>query len=266
METPRQYPFMTRDDLDFGGQVSFGLRVDVVAHSTDPLQVRGFTKAGSFVHQIVPVGNGDVETFNLAIADVPISVTSLFNQIAFSTPLAYVSVHLTVNGNRIQLLCQGTIGTLFGINWPNQVALTFEQSHGAYVELFPAAAAAGQEFQLNVPDNEVWEILMMSLTLTAAATVATRTAKFIVTNVGGAHIQRTAPATQIISEQVAYDLIPGGTSAVITASARQEVGFPQRMFIAGGGDIETVTTNLQAGDVWSVNSIGIRRNYSVTNL
>lgn len=266
-ENPNQQilPFFTRDDLAFGQASSFGLRVDLISDIAGTIKVRGYTKAGIFTFSITPDAVGDVETFNFNIPDVPVAVSVFYDQASFSAPVAHVSVNLTVNGDRIELLCQGTISTLFGLSWPRQPQLTSMQSQGAIEEIPVTSPSAGGDISGSIPSNEMWEIMGVAFKLTTDGTAADRTVAFRFFSNRNYQVKRVATVTQQASETIRYSFVPGGTSGVLLADNSTEVAIPAGIFIPSGGNFSSVTTNIQAGDQYDLIFIMARRHYIISS-
>ncbi len=262
--TPEQIaslPFLTRTMLALQPGSQLSLDVDFVAHSMDDLEIKGFTRDGGFTHRFTPVGDSSIENFNFPLADIPIFISASLSPDVSAGSLAHTTIYLRVNDNRVALLCQGLIGGVFGISFPNQLPQTAMQALGATVSLTGANPAAGAEMIETVPDNQVWELLGAMITLVTDGTVANRTVQLVLTHNNGMKLKRAAGTNQTATQTQIYSFIPGGTSGVFATNASQEVAIPIGTILDAGSTIETLTTNLQAGDNFGTPKMWIRRNY-----
>jgi hypothetical protein len=219
------------------------------------------TKEGVFNYTQTIVGNGSIETFTFSLPDIPVMVSVALPPSFINSTLAHVVLYLTANGDRIAILGQGMINNLFGIAWPHQFPGNREQTEGAVVVVTQGSPAAGEGVQFQVGTNEALEILAIRTALIAAAAVGSRTVSILITAAAGEFITRKAGTPQIISETVAYNFIPGGTTALLTASALQEVALPPKIYLPPGGLINISHTNGNAGDQYGTTYILCRRAY-----
>jgi len=256
-------PFFTRDNLAFGNTSTFGLLVDVISSDTDTLHIRGFTQSGAFTLKCNHAGDGEVQSFSFVLPDIPVSLTASFDQVDFAEPLANVNIHLTVNGDRIALLCQGLVGTIFGLSWPYSQQLTSMQQGGAIVHTRIVSPGAGEEVSFSTPTNELWELYGLVLKLTTSATVADRTVTLEIVTNRSLMIRKAAGTTQQASETQRYSFIHGGVTGVQIADQRQEIALPEVIYLPAQSSIETTTTNIQVGDQFDLIFPLIRRHYIV---
>ena len=263
MNENQSVPFITRSQFDFGEGATIGLRLTLVATSSAPIDVRGYTKAGNFNYTIVPVGNSSLEVFDLAIPDVPIAVSVMADINEAERAYHYCILNLMINGNKSVLLAQGSINPLFGVTWPHQIQPTQLQLDGFPEIVSNDEIAAGNELEIVVPDNQVWEILGVQLNLDTDATAANRTVQLQLGITSDEVILRSNGTAVTANQVIALMYIPGGTTGVTIANQAQEIALPQRIFIAAGGAIKTSTTNLQAGDQFILGDIYIRRHFAV---
>lgn len=257
----RSLPFLTREMLDFQGGKSMSLDVLLIAHSTNPIEVRGYTRDGYFTHRIVPLGLGNVETFTLRVTNIPVAVSVAPASTSTQNTHAAVSVYLSVEGNRMVMLCQGTINVMQSVSWPHQQPTQNVQLYGQVVAIDSPPSGANTEVGITVPNNQVWDVLGVLLVFEANATVGDRTIKINFSAADGPTIIRTAPATIQASETHTIHILPGGTSAVILANDSQEIGIPQKVILPSGSQINTETTGLTAGDQYTQAKVLVRRIY-----
>jgi len=111
--TTLSFPFLTRNMLSFEHATSFSLIAQIMAEGNDPIELRGFTREGSFTFSIVPTTSGTEEQFIFNIPDIPIAVSSFAAPVIGSSVRCHVTVHLGINGGRMYTLFQGFIGNLY---------------------------------------------------------------------------------------------------------------------------------------------------------
>lgn len=245
------YPFVTREMLDFSHASTFGLLLQVMANTTNPIEIRGFTKAGPFVFHFVPAGNSSLETFPMSLPDLPIAVSVSYDFESAQEFSTHATLLLRVNGETTVILAQGIISGIYGISYPHQLARDPEQANGIQAFFIAANPAAGAEVSVDLPANEIWEIDMVQMTLTASASAANRvpTLNFLP---GGIPFISRANTTNITANQAVTILwIRGGTTAVITAAALHEVALPANIRLSQQSDITTLTSGIQVGDQYS---------------
>ena len=253
--------YLTRKQLAFGGQTTFALDLDIVDGRAHTIEVRGFTKEGPFTFTQVLAVNTNIQNFLFPVPDIPVAV-SVNLSVGSTTPaIAHAVLYLNIDGNRMTMLSAGMINGLFGVAWPHQMPQSREQSEGATVAFLGTNPAAGQELNDVVPDNEVWEILAISLRLVCNATVADRTVQLILNSDPGGLLRRTSPVPQQASETMDYLFFTGGTSAAVVANTETEVALPARVILPPGTSITTATTNIQSTDNYSEPEYLIRKSF-----
>jgi hypothetical protein len=254
-------PFLTRDMLSFKHGTSFGLFVQVISTTTYALDIRGMTKEGPFNFKIVPNGTGALESFTLAIPDVPISVSVSSSLLIAANATDYATIYLLVNGNRAFSLAQGIITPLDGISWPNSMELTATQQFGAFETITIPDPAAGANLNYLIPANQIWQIHDVMVFISTDATVANRTVRLQFGESGQYYLIRSSGTVITANQNVETHFIPGGTTGVVTAGALHEVALPQGFIVPGQFRIRTLVTNLQAGDtLFSIRAV-IRRTF-----
>lgn len=261
MESDKVLPFITREQLAFSGASSFALVLQLIAHTTQAIEVRGMTKEGAFTFSIVPAGDSSLETFTLPISDIPIQVSVTPAVTSTNNTFAHASLHLSVNGNRMAMLAQGIISILDPVAWPHQVPRSNIQQFGPVVSVDTGVIPTGEDFNIIVPDNQIWELISIKATFTADANAANRTLAFTIEQIGGARIHRAGAATIQANETHNINFVRGGTTGVITADEIQEIAIPTGILLPSGSEIYSETASIQVGDQWDDIEVQIRRLY-----
>lgn len=130
---------------------------------------------------------------------------------------------------------------------------------GNLLTLTSANPAAGVEWSYTVPDGEVWKIHHIDAQLVTAATVGSRRVHIRFTDLDGSIIDAFSSVDQIISETKNYSVAHFGSTPDETDSNFILINIPDGILVNGGGTIRSVTTNLAAGDNWSVATILVEK-------
>jgi hypothetical protein len=248
------YPFLTRNMLDFEGQTSFGLQVILRAISTQSIFVSGFTKSGPFTFTITPAGTGAAETFNFSLPDVPIAIACHRGATGNDVPAnrCYAVIFLTLNGTRSYQLARGYVHVFGNLAWP---AATGEGAMGG--RGFPSIGsssnpAAGAEVDFALSGLNCAILHSATVTLVTDGTAANRRVHLVV-NQGEANernffgeVDQTATTTRT------YTFAPVGVAPDTADDNDIIIPIPPDLLVTPGGTIATETTNLQVGDNFGV--------------
>ena len=254
-------PFLTRKMLNFEHGAKFALQLDVIANGTGPVEIRGYTKEGPFTFKAITTGSSGIESFNFGISDLPIAVSVGLGASATVTNIYHASLFLVLDANTSIALSQGMVSKLWGISYPNQLPQVDAQANGAIQEIIGLDPAAGDNVSDEIPANELWEILAVSLFFAPNATVADRTVKLQMGLTNAVQWVRTDTTTIQASENTSIWFIVNGTTGVITANSEHEVALPTGIFLLPASIIKTVTTNIQATDNYATPHYLVRKTF-----
>ncbi len=117
---------------------------------------------------------------------------------------------------------------------------------------YTSAVTAGTDFSIAVPADEAWIIIALNADFTADANVIDRFVGFYFLNITPRRLFRTELPTKIVANDV-WLLEAGASMPVITNSTAkfQTTGFPAGIIVPGGGSVNSITTNIQAGDQYT---------------
>jgi hypothetical protein len=114
-----------------------------------------------------------------------------------------------------------------------------------------ANPAAGAEWSVTVPANQLWKVTSVTATLVTAVAAANREVSLVTDD--GAVITTTSPTglTHVASLTKAYTWIAFLSWRGVGAQALNQVTGMGEHWLPAGHRIRTVTTNIQAADDWS---------------
>lgn len=243
------FPFLTRKMLDFEHGTAFDLEVNVTSPgSLGTLKITGATKAGPFSFEVEPTG-GIAETFTLNVPDVPIFTTAHVSSNVVTYGDMWVSVYLRANQVRILKMYAGYVTTLNALAWPYPATVGETKDRPAFAVLGTNAPAAGAEATITVPAGEMWRVHSVTMSLVTSSTVANR--RVHLTMGGGAGVRRLRMfGAQDQAASLTYNYFFQGVPNVADEFDNNvvQVAIPTGVMLYAGNVIQTVTTNIQAGD------------------
>lgn len=148
------------------------------------------------------------------------------------------------------LLAAGYLTNSQPLYWPGQPLQGSLDGPGAVRSITGTDPAAGVEISEAVPTGARWQLLALQAILTCDATVATRTI-FWTFDDGTTEWFRSGQGIQPVANNVIRTSLGSGMAEDITTGAAIIVPVPVRVVLPAGSRINTVTSNLQAGDNWS---------------
>lgn len=256
---PRGLPFLNRSMLDVTAGTAFTLDLRVVTTAQVKINITGITKNNVFKFQAQPNGNGVAELFSFPLLDIPVNVTASFDPQDGNPTTAYITMTLSVNGVPTIPLGNGFMTQIIPVTWPIPSSFNTPQISGFYDNIGLPNPDAGANFVTTVPTGEAWEITAIQFQLATSAAAANRTPVLLINGGAPAPLARTSGTAIVASKTVNINCVPGGTNQVITADALHEIGLPLNIVAFPGWTIETVITNLQAGDQVGNFNIWFRR-------
>ena len=242
-------PFLTRRMLSFEGAATFDLEVTTASEGTPLVEIAGFTREGPFLFSLTTTATPIPKTDIFRLPDIPISV-SIRKSLATATANDTIAfVYLRINSTRVMLLCQGHLGSVYGINWPNQVPMSPLQLRGSPIEKTTANPAAGVNgATLTVPAGEYWILKMADVTLVTDATAASRRVLLTITSPNSALVISSAPADQTASQTVIYSFFETAQALNNATSLRQTAPLPLNLLLPATSLVAISASNFQAGD------------------
>lgn len=243
-------PFPVRDMLAFEGTATFDLELTVSALFASSLEITGITREGAFKFDVTTGSSGASETFILGLPDLPIWVSVRQSDTDVGMNDAYVMLYLRINQTKNLLLCQGFMGDLYGINWPNQVPVAELQKRGRYDIFEGVNPAANTEFSITIPDN-VWVVpRVLEARLVTDANAATRRVTLNIDDQSGILMRILSAGDHTASLGKDYHWFVGAAVIDDTTSNRQNMPLPSPVILPPATVLSSSTANRQAGDNW----------------
>ncbi len=254
MDNDKGLPFVSRKMLSFENGVQFKLRlsVEAVDLTANELEIRGMTKEGMFIHRYITNNTGILSSGDFAIPDVPIFVSVIDRNGAFQQGQCTVTLQLMANGIPFYELCSGQVYRQKSISYPATNQNDLMPNRGFFPRERGANPAAGAECIFTVGTGRVKIVQCLYLTLTTSAAVANRRVHVIFRSEGDIIFQTFSDIDQTASTTKKYVV-----SAMHGLPDREDdnvilITIPENIVLTGDETIETLTTNLQAGDNWGV--------------
>lgn len=248
-----QLPFITRKMLDFGESANFTLIIDTMSASsyTSSLNIQGMTKAGVFKYSCTIETGGALQTFSFKLPDIPIFLSIIEENPNIGPNNVWVIVKLGVNGDVGMILTQGYPSDRIGISWPIQQQVPALAENGANTLVTVAVPAAGAEWSVTIPANQKWEIRSIFFIFTASAVVASRRPGVEIKFPTNVYFSIPTVADVIISQAYTFNFYKGAISINDATGFRQTAPLPEKIIVGASIVINSLTTNIQAGDQYS---------------
>jgi len=244
-------PFITRDDLDFGGQTTFEVQVRILTGTTGDFLVQGATKAGLFVFKQNHVANAEPISYSFSLPDLPIWITVSDNADLWRAGECLVQVRLLLNNTSLHQLAHGYLCAGRNIVWPQTMDEngTFEQG---FIETVDGGNPTGNaEVSFEIPAHQRWKLLAFRAPLVTDANAATRRVHFQIKDTGGTTVlDIIAGSTHVASLTRNYSFVQLGGSPISSDDDDIVSILPINTIIPAGYTIATETSNLQATDAW----------------
>jgi hypothetical protein len=248
-------PFLTRDMLAFQEGTAFSLVLKGITTISDDLTIRGFTKEGIFTLKYHTVGDGNPETKTFNLPDIPIFVQISDESLHFPAQSTYFNLFLALNGSKVGQLCAGNISVGQSISWPN-TQFTQARPGGGYLRVATvgSAPAAGIEFGDSLAgDGLTWKLQGIRIRLVTSAAAANRRPHFILkhTATGKKLLEFFSDIDQTAGQTIDYQIQGVGVIPDSLDNSVIIVPMPNNILINAAIELNTLTTNLQAGDQWA---------------
>lgn len=246
--------------LAFEHGAAFDLEVLSRSGAAFPILVAGATREGTFTFRINPGATGLITTNIFRIPDVPVFLSVYTETASIWQGDQFVAVYLRSNSTRLLRLCSGYIETTAGIGWPNTQTIQSMPGRGSFYQVASANPAAGAELTMTVPDNELWIVKGLTVTLVTDSNTATRLVHFVFELHGGpGTFDIAAPATQLLSLTRTYTLLPVGAGPTTVSGDDILVPIPNEIIMTDNDILSTTTDNIQAGDDFGVARVAIEK-------
>lgn len=199
---------------------------------------------GNFVREPVIRTFPLAEGFLLGLAITPPVLTVRRGEV-------YATVGITRGGEVertiTQILFAGYIEGAKSPSWPSSGIESSTDGQGALFRRFEVDQAAGAEVNIIVPANVRWRVISLSFPLVTAAGGSNRLVHIEILKAGSR--VGLIPATGVQGASTTFDYtagtIPVYRSIIGTAKV---IGLPDGLILQATDEINTVTTNLAAGD------------------
>lgn len=245
---PRALPFLNRDMLDFGTEVTFSLSVDIYANTDATVFITGMTRSGFFSQQIVPTDDMARNELSFQLNDAPISIAANTEGADGYDRLCFAKISLAINNTIVGVLAQGYIAIGQSISYPGGQNRTPLEGRGVMVATTGANPAANNEAFVQPPTNSVVIPRSFRVTLVADAQAANRHVVLEISNGSVSPFLLPAAAVQTANQTVTY--IWGDNVAAQNSAGPlvQTMPLPQGLILNDQCTLITATTNRQSGD------------------
>lgn len=255
-------PFLTRKMLAFNEQASFQLEILTCADTTTNVEVQGMTKEGIFRYNFQTNSSSLPQTTILGLPDAPIWLAMKNYSDSSGVNGVYAIIYLKINGIKNMLLCQGNLGHVHGINWPDQAPFTTLQLRGKIKGDVGAHPDPGNDHVIIVPDGEYWILKSFKAQLETDNVAITRRPILRIKFSDGAEIDNATIRGQSADERTTYIWYAGAVDLLDTDNNIQQITIPENLMLPAKTEIQTRTLDLQPQDRWSEYMIVIEKHYS----
>lgn len=258
-EDIKLFPFLTREMLRFGSESELTLQVRSRSTGANDVSIRGLTREGifGFNHTTLGVGGTFIQSFR--IPDIPISLIVLSDSTTIEQGEIFVEITLEVNGDPVVILASGYIYGIHSIGWPTPGAID-SRPGGGFVSIIESAdPALGAELTDIVNGNELWRIISVRFNLDTDANAGTRTPHLVITD--GTNTLFDIIASTGAGPATAFDFswVTAGEPSDPTDNDDIVTGLPPNILLPNPFTITTETTNLLAGDNYTVMRMLVER-------
>lgn len=196
------------------------------------------------------------QTFSVPLSEgFLLGITAYATNKALARGQAYVSLTLSRDTptNQVwpQRMAQGWVTEYSHVYWPSERGEECYSGYGNIRSIVGTTPAAGAEISEAVTANAIWRLKSFYMVLTTSATVANRNVHVTFDDGTNLLVDSTASLAVAAGVAVAFSLVEGLGSAP-TVDGVQPVRMPVGFLLRPAWRIQTRTTNLQAGDQWSL--------------
>lgn len=255
-------PFLTRKMLVFDEASAFALEIITASDIVANVEIQGMTKEGIFRYNFQTTSNSLHQSTLLGVPDSPIWVTVKLQSDDLGINNVYALVYLIINGTKNLLLCQGFLGHLYGITWPEQLPYTQLQYRGKQETVTPDTEGTGSATIFDVPPGEFWIIKSARAQFITSAQVANRHMVLEINYVDGGVTTCTMPYLQAASDDKYYSWFDGAVLMRDDEYPVHEAPLPRDILIPPRSQILINASNLQAFDSIQRATMRIEKHYS----
>lgn len=149
-----------------------------------------------------------------------------------------------------QVIWEGYILAGAADGWPDTPSQRATDGAGTLRTVTGTAPGAGSDINEIVPTFRRWQLMSFVTVLTTSATVANRQVQFVLDDGSTTqHFHVGAAAAQVASTSIIYTLAPG-LQSFTGVDGSVIIPGPTPLLLKPAWRIRTITTNIQAGDVW----------------
>jgi hypothetical protein len=255
-------PFVTRKMLVFDEASAFELEIITTSDIVANVEIQGMTKEGIFRYNFQTTSNSLHQHTLLGVPDAPIWITVKLQSDDSGINNVYALVYLRINGTKNLLLCQGFLGHLYGITWPEQLPYTQLQYRGKQETVFPDSEGIGTSSVFDVPSGEWWIIKSARVQFVTDATATSRQMFLEINYVDGGACTCLVPAVQVASIDKFYSWFDGAVSLRDDKYPMMEAPLPRDILIPPRSNVVINATNMQPFDIIQRATLRIEKHYS----
>lgn len=211
------------------------------------LIIRGKTPNGIIQAQVTTGATRAEETFNISLPEIPLSLHITSTTTAIQRGRLYITAYLSIGGVIVGTFFSDYLSDTYSLSWPPGVFKSLQHPPGFKRAVSVTPPAVGTNLTQTVPTNASWLVQSLALTLITDANVATRTVRIRHTNSAGNVLHHFVPSTTQAEnltrayQFAQYNNVP---ATFLSTICGELVPF----FALAGDIIDTVITNIQAGD------------------
>lgn len=236
--------------LKFGSKATLALEVQQLSNIVAEIDILGFTREGIFKFFDTHDGDNTILTTSFGIADIPIMLTVSTRDVAVQRGEYFVTVFLTINGERVMKLCAGYVSRHGAIAFPAIPNADSISGRGIIRSVLGTDPAAGAEVNETVPVGVAWLLHAIAITYVTDGNSATREPKLQITDGTNVLMEFPASGTQSLSETRGWFWIRRGARESATSSGERHGDLPTDIILPAGFEINTLDEIAQAGDNW----------------
>lgn len=217
---------------------------------TNPVSLVGATRDTLFTYDLTHPGDGTRNSKIFRVTDIPSFLSVQTDNTNVDRGEFYAAIYLRVNGTRAFKLCSGYISVQNGISYPFVETQAEHLRGGLHTSVAAADPAAGADFVIAVPTNELWILKGGSVDFTTDANAANRSMHIRVEihGIGGPAIELLPNAVQAASLSRRYTIGAFGNSTLAADDNDIQINMPPDMVLKEGDDIRSIIFNKQATD------------------
>ncbi len=249
-----QLPFLTREMLKFGGEITLDLEVVTWSQRSDNIDLIGLTREGIFKFDITHDAGGGKNNKVFRVPDVPISLTLSTDSVSSHRGEFYAIVYLRVNQERVYQLCSGYVTPHTAVTFPQTHSAPETSERGRIKSVIVTNPSAGADWKGDITSDKIWRLVAIVAKLVTDANAADRRVHLqlgLGTSTEASMIDLFGSIEHPASTTRKYTFAPLGAIADGEDDDDILINIPKDLIFDGASDIQTETTNIQVGDQWS---------------